>query len=146
MIPRNLRNIHITGNSSRETLSCTSMALNLPRYFCLLMEKPLGRYFQVWSPYYQVAQCYQKIPIPVSSRWRYLSFWFFLVFYYLLALIFKLISTWTILNFGSQFKSIFRTLSNIQDGVFCKIVDDFKFLTIFAKTSSRCLARIWVFL
>ena len=70
MIPRNLRNIHITGNSSREALSCTSMALNLPRYFCLLMEKPLGRYFQVWSPYYQAAQCNQKTTIPISSRWQ----------------------------------------------------------------------------
>ena len=34
------------------------------------MEKPLGRYFQVWSPYYQVTQCNQKAPIPVSSRWQ----------------------------------------------------------------------------
>ena len=25
-------------------------------YVYLLMEKPLGRYFQVWSPYYQAPQ------------------------------------------------------------------------------------------
>ena len=35
-----------------------------------LMEKPLGRYFQVLSPYYQVTECNQKTPIPVSSRWQ----------------------------------------------------------------------------
>ena len=29
-----------------------------------MMEKPLGRYFQVLSPYYQVAQCNQETPIP----------------------------------------------------------------------------------
>ena len=32
------------------------------------MEKPIDRYFQVWSPYYQAAQCNQKTPIPASSR------------------------------------------------------------------------------
>ena len=46
------------------------MALKLSRYFYLLMEKPLGRYFQVRSPYYQAAQCNQKTPIPVFSRWQ----------------------------------------------------------------------------
>ena len=50
------------------TLPCANMALKLPRYFYLLMEKPLGRYFLVWSPYYQAAQCNQKTLIPVSSR------------------------------------------------------------------------------
>ena len=30
-------------------------------------EKPLGRYFQVRSPYYQVALCNQKTPIPALS-------------------------------------------------------------------------------
>ena len=39
----------------------------LPQYFYLLMEKPLSCYFQVWCPYYQVARCNQKTPIPVSS-------------------------------------------------------------------------------
>ena len=34
------------------------------------MEKPLGRYFQVWFPYYQAAKCNQKTPIPVSLRWQ----------------------------------------------------------------------------
>ena len=70
MAPRDLRNIHITRNSCRDTLPCTNMALKLPQYFYLLMEKPLGHYFQVRSPYYQAAQCNQKTPIPVSSRWQ----------------------------------------------------------------------------
>ena len=68
MTPRDLRNIHTTGNSCRDALPCANMALKLPRYFYLLMEKPLGRYFQVRSPYYQAAQCNQKTLIPVSSR------------------------------------------------------------------------------
>ena len=71
MTPRDLRHIHITGNSCcRDALLCVNMALKLPQYFYLLMEKPLGRYFQVRSPYYQAAQCNQKTPIPVSSRWQ----------------------------------------------------------------------------
>ena len=44
------------------------MALKLPRDFYLLMEKPLGRYLKVQSPYYQAAECNQKTPSPVSSR------------------------------------------------------------------------------
>ena len=68
MTPRDLRNIPTTGNSCRNALPSTNMALKLPKYFCLLMEKPLGRYFQVRSPYYQAAECNQKTPIPVSSR------------------------------------------------------------------------------
>ena len=70
MTTRDLRNIHTTGNSCRDALPCANMALKLPRYFYLLMEKPLGRYFQVQSPYYQVAQCNQKTPISISSRWQ----------------------------------------------------------------------------
>ena len=31
-------------------------------------EETSGRYFQVWSPYCQAAQCNQKTSIPVSSR------------------------------------------------------------------------------
>ena len=50
MTPRDLRNIHTTGNSCRDALPCAKMALKLPQYFYLLMEKSLGRYFQVWSP------------------------------------------------------------------------------------------------
>ena len=68
MTPRNLRNIHTIGNSCRDALPCSNMALKLPQYFYLLMEKPLGRYFQVRSPCYQAAQCNQKTLIPVSSR------------------------------------------------------------------------------
>ena len=44
------------------------MALKLPRYLYLLMEKPLGCYFQVWSSYNQVVQCNHKTPIPISLR------------------------------------------------------------------------------
>ena len=70
MTPCDLRNIHTTGNSCRVALPCENMALKVPWYFHLLMEKPLGHYFQVQSPYYQVAQCTQKTPIPLSSRWQ----------------------------------------------------------------------------
>ena len=38
--------------------------------------------------------------------------------------------------FGSQFRSIFRMLSNIQDGGFEEIVNGFWFLNIFAETLS----------
>ena len=68
MTPRDLRNIHTIGNSCRDALSSANMALKLALYFFLLMEKPVGRYFQVWSPYYQAAQFNQKTPIFVSSR------------------------------------------------------------------------------
>ena len=68
MTPRDLRNIHTTGNSCRDALPCANMALKLLRYFYLLMEKLLGRYLQVRSPYNQAAQCNQKTLIPVSSR------------------------------------------------------------------------------
>ena len=61
MTYRDLRNIHTTGNSYRD------MALKL-MYFYLLVEKLLGHYFQVRSPYHQAAQCNQKTPISVSSR------------------------------------------------------------------------------
>ena len=70
MTPRDLRNIHTTGNSCKDTLLCTGMALKLLWYFHLLMGKPLGCYFQIWSPYYQVAQCNEKTLIPVSSKWQ----------------------------------------------------------------------------
>ena len=63
-----------------------------------------------------------------------LNFWFFLVGY-LLPLIFKLIWKWNIRNFGRFFRSIFRTLSNIQDWGFYKIVSSFLLLTIFTKSS-----------
>ena len=46
------------------------MVLKLPQYFYLLMEKPLGCYFQVWSPYYEAARCNQKTPIPYSQGER----------------------------------------------------------------------------
>ena len=65
MTPRDLGNIHTIGNSC-----IRDVALKLSRHFYLLMEKPYGRYFQVRSPYFQVAQCNQKTPILVSSRWQ----------------------------------------------------------------------------
>ena len=46
-------------------------------------------------------------------------FWFYLVEDYLIPFIFKLIQKWNMFNFGSQFRSTFRTLTNIQDGGFC---------------------------
>ena len=46
MAPRDHRNIHTTGKSWRDVLPCANMALKLPRYFYLLIEKPLGCYFQ----------------------------------------------------------------------------------------------------
>ena len=60
MTPRDVGNIPTTGSSVRDTLRCANMALKLPRYFYLLMEKPLGRYFQIRFSYYQAAQCNQK--------------------------------------------------------------------------------------
>ena len=60
MTPRDLRNIHTTGNSCRDPLPCANLALKLPQYFYLLMQKPLGRYFQVRSPYYQARHFDQK--------------------------------------------------------------------------------------
>ena len=62
--------IHTTGNSCRDALRCTNMALKVPWYFYLLMEKPLSCYFQIWSLYYQAAQCTQKTPILLSWRWQ----------------------------------------------------------------------------
>ena len=73
MTPRDLRNIHTTGNSCVDVLPCKDMELKLPRYFYLLMEKPLGRYFQVRFPYYQAEQCNQKRYIPLSSRRHVMS-------------------------------------------------------------------------
>ena len=65
-VPRDLRNIHTTRNSCTDALPSANMALELSQYFYSLMEKPHGRYFQVWSSYCQTAQCNQKTPIPVS--------------------------------------------------------------------------------
>ena len=47
MTPRDLGNIHTTGNSCRDALPYVNKALKLPWYFDLLMEKPLGCYFGV---------------------------------------------------------------------------------------------------
>ena len=50
--------------------SIHNMALRLSQYFYLLMETSRDHYFQVRSPYCQVAQRNQKTPIPVFSRWQ----------------------------------------------------------------------------
>ena len=71
-----------------------------------------------------------------------LSFLFFLVGGYLLPLIFKLIQKWNIFNFESQFRSIFRTFSNIQDGGFCRNLLVFDY---FCKNLHlRYLVTFWV--
>ena len=67
MTPRELRNIHTTGNSCRDALPCANMALKLSPVFLPADGEALGRYFQVRSPYCQAAQCNQKTPIPVSQ-------------------------------------------------------------------------------
>ena len=69
MTPRGLRKIQ-TRNSCRDALLYANMTPKPLQYFYLLIEKPLGRFFQVWSPYYLVAQCNQKTLIFVSSRWQ----------------------------------------------------------------------------
>ena len=48
--------------------SMRNIALKLISVFYLLIEKPLGCYFQVLSPYYRAAICNQKTPICVSLR------------------------------------------------------------------------------
>ena len=70
MTDRDLRNIHTMRNNCRDALPCMNMALKLAWYFYLLMQKPRGHYFQARSPYYQAAQCNQKTPIPICSRWQ----------------------------------------------------------------------------
>ena len=70
MTPWDLRYIQTTGNSCRDALPCANMSLKLLRYFLLLMENPLGRYFQFRFPCYQVVQLNQKTPIHVCSKWQ----------------------------------------------------------------------------
>ena len=41
MTPRDLRNIHTTGNGCEDALLCMNIALKLPQYFYLLMVKLL---------------------------------------------------------------------------------------------------------
>ena len=59
-----------TSEISTPPKTSVEMQIHAWTYFYLLMEKPLGRYFQVRSPYYQVAQCNQKTPIVLSWRWQ----------------------------------------------------------------------------
>ena len=54
----------------QERTTMRKIALQLPWYFYLLMEKPLGCYFQVWYLCYLAALCSQEIPTPVSSTWQ----------------------------------------------------------------------------
>ena len=47
-------------------------------------------------------------------------------------------------NFGSQFRSMFRTLQNMQDGGVCKNSERFLVFDYFyKKLTLRCLARFW---
>ena len=64
MVASDLRNILTTRNSCRDGLSCLNMALKLPEYFYLLIKKPLGHYFQVWSHFYQGATGKHRLPYP----------------------------------------------------------------------------------
>ena len=49
---QDLRNIHTIEKSCRDALLCTNIALKQTTpVFYLLMEKPLGRYVHVRSPY-----------------------------------------------------------------------------------------------
>ena len=80
-----------------------------------------------------------------SSFGSFFFFWFFLVEYYPLLLIFKLIRRSNIFNFESQFRSIFRTLSNIQDRGFCTNSERLLVFDYFCKKPHlRCLIRFWV--
>ena len=51
--------------ASTWSLPMRDMGLKLPWYYNSLLEKPLGHYFQVRSPYYLAAQCNQKTTIHV---------------------------------------------------------------------------------
>ena len=46
----------------------THFHVRLSCYFYLVIEKCLGCYFQILSPYYQAVQCNKKTSIPVSWR------------------------------------------------------------------------------
>ena len=74
------------------------------------------------SVYYHFRRDHERTSFRKLARnkWMSRNLWFFLWSeWYLLLLIFKLIQKWKI-NFGSQFRNIFRTLSNIQNRGFCK--------------------------
>ena len=73
MTLRNLRNIHPTRNSCRDTLPWVICHLNYLS-FLPLTEKPLIYcYFEVWYPYYQFSECNQKSLFPESSKWQITS-------------------------------------------------------------------------
>ena len=73
MTPRDLRNIHTTGNSCRDALPCTNMALKLPQYFYLLMEKLLvatSKFGLLTIRQHSAtsAQCKHLFPYPQGDR------------------------------------------------------------------------------
>ena len=98
MTPRDLRNNHTTGNSCRDALPCANMVLKLPRYFYLLMEKPLGSKFGLLAirlhsatrkhpfPYPQGDRSGLRKPISISNNLSY----------------HRLSSPWVILNWSSN--------------------------------------------
>ena len=74
-----------------------------------------------------------------NVRFRWL-FFFWILLGYLLPVIFNLFQKWNIRNFGSQFRSIFRTFSNIQDGGYYKNSEWFFVFDYFCKKLQiRCL-------
>ena len=68
MTPRDLRNIHTTENSCRDALPCANMALKLPQYFYLLMEKPLDCYFGFFTIKHHSATRKDLFPYPQGDR------------------------------------------------------------------------------
>ena len=51
-----------------DALPCMNMALKTTQVFLTADGEASWFYFQVGCPCYQVSQCDQKTPIPVSSR------------------------------------------------------------------------------
>ena len=70
MTPRDLRNIHTTRSSCRDTLPCANMALKLPRYFYLLMEKPLGSVSLLSGSTVQPEHTYSRILKVTGQVWE----------------------------------------------------------------------------
>ena len=67
MTPRDLRNIHTTGNNCKDALPHEHDTKTTPAFLPADGEASWSL-LPSSSPYYQVAQCNQKTPIPVSSR------------------------------------------------------------------------------
>ena len=68
MTPRDLRNIHTTGNRCRDALPCVNMALKLPLYFYLLMKT------QMLVVHFSCTSCYYFILFQWLPKLKFLSF------------------------------------------------------------------------